>query len=152
MNSVSLWSRRDPLAEFDDGFAALVRRTFGPSRPTHRTLRPDRPTGFVPAAELGRDGADAVLSPELPGLDVAKDVTVEIANGRLVVAGAGYDAGVLTVRVSGAYVVPESSSQRIPVAVGPAAERPGSAAEQVESESQDPGTAEEQRGRRTSKR
>jgi HSP20 family protein len=98
--------------------------------------------GFTPAAEIVRDGDDAVVRVELPGIDVANDVTVEIADGRLVVRGerkdvrsseqggrslrevrygsfrrsfglpagvdadqvtAGYDAGVLSVRVPGVY-------------------------------------------------
>jgi HSP20 family protein len=127
MSNLTLWTRRDPFAEFD----TIVRRAFGPVS-----------TGFVPAAEIERDGDDAVVRLELPGLDVAKDVTVEVDRGRLVVRGerrdertekdngrirsevrygafrrsfglpkqvtadaisASYDAGVLTVRVTGAY-------------------------------------------------
>jgi HSP20 family protein len=132
MNTLSLWTgRRGPFAEFD----ALV-----------------RPTGFIPAAEITRDGDDAVVSVELPGLDVEKDVTVEVVRGQLVVRGerrdertkeqggcslrevrygsfrrsfglpahvtddaisASYDAGVLTVRVAGAYA--GTGARRIPV-------------------------------------
>jgi HSP20 family molecular chaperone IbpA len=127
MSSLTLWTRRDPFAEFD----ALVQRVLAP-----------RPTGFVPAAEVTRDGDDAVVRVELPGLDAEKDVTVEVDRGRLVVRGerrdersdkqdgrtwrevrygsfrrsfalpahvtaeavsASYDAGVLSVRVAGAY-------------------------------------------------
>ncbi len=130
VSTLTLWSRRDPFAEFD----ALVERVFAP-----------RSIGFVPAAEVTRDGDDAVVRLELPGLDPAKDVTVEVDRGRLVVHGerrdertdkqdrrslrevrevrygafrrsfalpghvtadaisASYDAGVLSVRVSGAY-------------------------------------------------
>jgi HSP20 family molecular chaperone IbpA len=130
MSNLTVWRSRDPFADFD----SLVRRTFGPV--THGSL------GFVPAAEVERDGDDAVVRLELPGLDVAKDVTVEVDRGRLVVRGerrdersdkaegrirsevrygsfrrvfglpkqvtaeaisASYDAGVLTVRVAGAY-------------------------------------------------
>jgi HSP20 family molecular chaperone IbpA len=145
--SLSLWTRRDPFAEFDDAFAGIVRRAFGP---TARTARTAPRAGFVPAADLGRDGEDAVLHLELPGLDVEKDVTVEIDRGRLVVKGerrdergdrtlrevrygafersfalpehigsdavsASYDAGVLSVRVAGAYASPEPTAQRIAV-------------------------------------
>ncbi len=152
MTSLSLWTRRDPFADFDDAFAGIVGRTFGPTART--AARP----GFVPAADLARDGEDAVLRLELPGLDVEKDVTVEIDRGRLVVKGerrdertendavggavrtlrevrygafersfglpehiganalsASYDAGVLTVRVAGAYASPEPTAQRIAV-------------------------------------
>jgi HSP20 family protein len=143
MSTLSLWTRRDPFAEFD----ALLRRAFGPIEP--------RPAGFTPAAEITRDGDDAVIHVELPGLDPAKDVTVEIEGGALVIRGerrdeftekrdgrglhevrygsflrtfdlpshvtadavsASYDAGVLTVRVVGAYT--GSQTRRIPIAGG----------------------------------
>lgn len=127
MSNLTLWRSRDPFAEFD----SIARRAFGPVS-----------NNFVPAAEIEHDGEDAVVRLELPGLDVAKDVTVEVDRGRLVVRGerrdersekangrirsevrygafrrefglpkqvsaeaisASYDAGVLTVRVTGAY-------------------------------------------------
>lgn len=142
MSNLTLWRGRDPFADFD----TIVRRTFGPV-----------PTTFVPAAEIEKDGDDAVVRLELPGLDVAKDVTVEVDRGRLVVRGerrdergekasgrirsevrygafqrvfglpkqvtaeavsASYDAGVLTVRVSGAYA--GSEPQKIAIE-GPSA-------------------------------
>ena len=100
------------------------------------------PRAFTPSAEVIKDGEDAVVRVELPGVDVEKDVNVEVANGRLVVHGerrdehsdnkdgrtlremrygsfrrsfalpshvaadalsASYDAGVLSIRVAGAY-------------------------------------------------
>jgi HSP20 family protein len=70
MSTLSLWARRDPFAEFDALFRAVR-----------------EPRGFVPAAEVERDGADAVVRLELPGLDAERDVTVEIDSGRLVVRG-----------------------------------------------------------------
>ena len=108
---------------------------------------------FTPAAEVLRDGADAIVRLELPGVDVEKDVNVEIENGQLVIHGerrdehseekdgrtlrevrygafrrsfnvpahassdgvsATYDAGVLTVRVPGAYSS-GSQAQRIAI-------------------------------------
>jgi HSP20 family protein len=75
MNTLVLRGRRDPFAEFD----ALFRTAFGPD--TARRAR------FVPAAEVGRDGDDAVVSLELPGLDAERDISVEVAGGRLVVSG-----------------------------------------------------------------
>jgi HSP20 family molecular chaperone IbpA len=42
---------------------------------------------FTPAADVRRDGDDAVVSLELAGVDVEKDVTVEVENGRLVIRG-----------------------------------------------------------------
>lgn len=128
--------QRDPFfAEFDD----LVRSAFGPSSGL------SRPAGFSPAAEMHRDGDDAVIRLELPGVST-DDVTVEVKGRHLVVSGsrrdereeqserrrfsefrygsftrafrlapsvtaeavsASYDAGMLTVRVAGAYAGPE---------------------------------------------
>ena len=144
MKTVSLWTRRDPFADFD----ALVRNAFGPTA---------RTTGFTPAAEVSRDGDDAVVRLELPGVDFTNDVTVEVDRGRLVVRGerrdersedkdgrtlrevrygsfhrsfalpthvtadavsASYDAGILSVRVTGAYA--GRQAQRIAVTAGAA--------------------------------
>jgi HSP20 family protein len=147
MSTLSLWARRDPFAEFD----ALVRNAFGPVA----TWPARRATGFTPAAEISRDGEDAVVRVELPGVDVTNDVTVEVDRGRLVIRGerrdertgerdgrslrevrygsfqrsfdlpahvtadaitASYDAGVLSVRVAGAYA--GSGARRIEIAGG----------------------------------
>lgn len=109
-------------------------------------------SGFTPAAEIIKDGDDAVVRLALPGVDVEVDVNVEVDKGRLVIHGerrdehadeqngrtlreirygtfrrsfqlpahvtgeavaAAYDAGVLTVRVTGAYA--GSQAQRIEV-------------------------------------
>ena len=151
MRNLTLWHRRDPFAEFD----ALVRAAFGPSAgwPAAREGR----VTFTPAAEIVRDGDDAVVRLELPGIDVTSDVTVELDAGSLVVRGerrderaedkdgrslrevrygsfrrafalpthvaadavtASYDAGVLTVRVAGAYA--GTQAHRIPVTTGTA--------------------------------
>ncbi|MGC0141710.1 Hsp20/alpha crystallin family protein [Pseudactinotalea sp. Z1732] len=129
MSTLSLWSRRNPAAEFD----ALVRNAFG----THALAT----TGYTPAAEVVREGEDALVRLELPGVNIDSDVTVEVTDGRLVIRGerhatkesaenatvreirygsfertfrlpgsvgadqisADYDAGILTVRVAGAY-------------------------------------------------
>jgi HSP20 family protein len=108
--------------------------------------------GFTPAAEIVKDGEDAVVRVELPGVDIAKDVNVEVDRGHLVIHGerrderseekdgrtlrevrygsfrrsfklpahvtseaisASYDAGVLTVRVTGAHK--GSEAQRIAI-------------------------------------
>lgn len=136
-------AHRDPFTEFD----ALVRQAFG------GTSAGPAATGFTPAAEIVRDGDDAVVRLEIPGVDVEKDVTVELTDGRLVIHGerrdehteqragstvrevrygsfrrsfglpktvtaddisAAYDAGILSVRVAGAYAGP--STTRIAVA------------------------------------
>lgn len=141
--SMTLMSRRDPFADFD----TIVRRAF-PARPgfTGRATATNAvaaTAGFTPAAEIVRDGDDALVKLELPGVDFASDISVELDGTTLTISGerrdertedgegrlfteirygsfrrsftlpeqvtadalsASYDAGVLTVRVSGAYV------------------------------------------------
>ncbi len=141
--------RRDPFADFDALFRGVL-------TPVNRSV------GFTPASEVSRDGEDAVVRVELPGLDAEHDITVEVDRGHLVVRGerrdersdqkngrmlrevrygafrrsfslpehvtgddvsASYDAGVLTVRVAGAYT--GTTPRRIPVngsSFGPADE------------------------------
>jgi HSP20 family protein len=133
MSNLTLWSR--PAWDVD----RWMREFFGPAAATD-WFKPV--TGFHPAVEIGKDGDDAVIRLELPGIDVDKDVNVELVDGRLVIHGerrdehaeekdrrtlrevrygsfrrsfqlpahvtsegisASYDAGVLTVRVAGAY-------------------------------------------------
>ena len=127
MSKVTLWAR--PTWEID------------------RWVKEGVFNGFTPAAEIVKDGEDAVVRLELPGVDVAKDVTVEVDRGQLVIHGerrderaeenagrtlrevrygsfrrsfklpahvtsdaisASYDAGVLTVRVTGAHAGAEA--------------------------------------------
>lgn len=76
MRTLSLL-RRDPFAEFD----ALVRSAFTPVNVVERPLK------YTPAAEIVKDGEDALVRVEVPGLDPEKDVTVEVDNGRLVISG-----------------------------------------------------------------
>lgn len=141
MSNVALWSR--PSWTFDQ----LVRDFLAPVSANEAFS-----SGFNPAAEIIKEGDDAVVRLELPGVDVEKDVKVELDGGRLVVSGerrdehaekadgrtlrevrygafqrsfaipshvnagavsAGYDAGVLTVRVKGAYA--GSTAQRIAI-------------------------------------
>jgi HSP20 family molecular chaperone IbpA len=79
MSNVTLWSR--PL----DADRRL-REFFGPA--TNDWFKPLTSTaGFSPAAEIVKDGDDAVVRLELPGMDVEKDVTVELDRGNLVVHG-----------------------------------------------------------------
>ncbi|HLS13361.1 MAG TPA: Hsp20/alpha crystallin family protein [Beutenbergiaceae bacterium] len=139
MSNLSIWTRRHPAAEFD----TLVRNAFGPNALSG---------GFNPAAETLRDGADAVIRLELPGVDIESDVQVEVTGGRLQIRGerrdqrtgeptgrdlseirygtfertfrlpasvsaadisADYHAGVLEVRIAGAYAGTEP--QRIAI-------------------------------------
>ncbi|HEX3223663.1 MAG TPA: Hsp20/alpha crystallin family protein [Nocardioides sp.] len=139
---------RDPFfAEFDH----LVRAAFGPTVSTGA-----HQAAFSPAAEAHRDGDDAVIRIELPGVDTS-DVSVEVKGRHLVVSGerrdsreeqgegrrfsefrygrftrsfrlapsvtaeavsASYDAGVLTVRVAGAYA--EAEGHKIEISAGSA--------------------------------
>jgi HSP20 family protein len=64
------------VRQLDADFDGIVRRTFGPGA-----------RGFVPAADVVRDGSDVVLTLELPGVDVDKDVDVEVQAGKLVISG-----------------------------------------------------------------
>jgi HSP20 family molecular chaperone IbpA len=112
--------------------------------------RPSR--AWNPAVEIVRDGSDALIRLEAPGLDPSADINIEVSQGRLVVSGekreqysdqrngagvrevrygsfrrsfglpngvesdsvsALYDAGVLSIRIAGAYSSPEIT--RIPV-------------------------------------
>lgn len=140
MSNLALWTR--PTWSTD----RWVRDFFGPAATS------DWIKDFNPAAEITRDGEDAVVRVELPGVDIDKDVNVEVERGRLVIHGerrderaeekdgrtlsevrygsfrrsfglpshvtgeaisASYDAGVLTVRVAGAYAGTEP--QRIAI-------------------------------------
>ncbi len=71
MKSLSVWTR-DPFSDFD----ALIRSAFGAPLTN----------SFVPAAESHREGEDAVVRLELPGMEL-DDVTVEVVRGRLVIRG-----------------------------------------------------------------
>jgi HSP20 family molecular chaperone IbpA len=144
MSNLTLWSR--PAWDVD----RWMRDFFGPA-PASDWLKPVA-DGFSPAADIAKDGEDAVVRLELPGVDVEKDVNVEVDHGRLVIHGerrdehaeekdgrtlrevrygsfrrsfrlpahitgeaisASYDAGVLTVRVTGAYA--GTAAQRIEI-------------------------------------
>lgn len=79
MSTITRFRGRDPFfAEFD----SLVRSTFtSPTAPTGDSL------AFTPTAETVREGDDVVVRLDLPGVDVAEDVSVEVTNHRLVIAG-----------------------------------------------------------------
>ena len=75
MSNVTLWGR--PTWNTD----RWVRDFFGPA------AADDWFKGLHPAAEVAKDGDDAVVRVELPGVDVANDVNVEVDRGRLVIHG-----------------------------------------------------------------
>ncbi len=76
MSNVTLWAR--PTLEID----RWVRDFFGPAA-ANDWFAGD----FTPAAEVVKDGDDAVVRLELAGVDVDKDVNVELDRGRLVIHG-----------------------------------------------------------------
>jgi HSP20 family protein len=145
MSNLTLWSR--PAWDVD----RWMREFFGPASDWYKPLI-NAASEFSPAAEIVKEGEDAVVQLELPGVDVEKDVNVELENGHLVIRGerrdehaeenggrtlrevrygsfrrsfrlpahitaeavaASYDAGVLTVRVAGAYA--GTQAQRIAI-------------------------------------
>jgi HSP20 family protein len=69
------WDPFTALARLDEEFDDLVRRSFGASS-----------YQYVPPVEMATDGADVVLTLELPGVDV-RDVDIEVVEGRLTVTG-----------------------------------------------------------------
>lgn len=76
----SVWDPFGSLVrQFDADFDSLVRRAFGTAGQGTRA--------FVPAADVVRDGTDVVVTLELPGIDVEKDVDVEVSDGRLLITG-----------------------------------------------------------------
>jgi HSP20 family protein len=75
MSNVTLWAR--PAWDID----RWVRDYFSPATAN------DWFKGFSPAAEIAKDGDDAVVRVELPGVDVEKDVNVEVDRGQLVIRG-----------------------------------------------------------------
>jgi HSP20 family protein len=75
MSNVTLWAR--PAWSAD----RWVRDFFGPA------AADDWFKGFRPAAEIARDGDDAVVRVELPGVNVDNDVNVEVDKGQLVIHG-----------------------------------------------------------------
>lgn len=138
----TLYVQRDPFRDLE----SLFRQAFAPG------TAEEMDTAFTPAAETHREGEDALIRLELPGVDVANDVSVEIAGRDLVISGerrderseetegrrvreirygsfrrvfalgrpvspdsvtASYDAGVLTVRIAGAYA--EVTGQKIAI-------------------------------------
>jgi HSP20 family protein len=81
------WDPFTTLARLDQDFDALVRRSWG-TAPAAGSRTPGRTTaGYVPAVEMRSDGADVVITLELPGVDVERDVDIEVAEGRLTISG-----------------------------------------------------------------
>jgi HSP20 family protein len=73
------WDPFTALARLDDEFDDLVRRTFGTAS-----------YQFVPPVEMATDGADVVITLEVPGVDT-DNVDIEVADGRLTISGERQD-------------------------------------------------------------
>lgn len=69
------WDPFTALSRIDDQFDDLVRRTFGSE--TYQ---------YVPPVEMATEGADVVITLEVPGVDVS-DIDIEVADGRLTISG-----------------------------------------------------------------
>jgi HSP20 family protein len=69
------WDPFTALARLDDEFDDLVRRTFGSAH-----------YQYVPPVEMATEGADVVITLELPGVDI-QDVDIEVAESRLSISG-----------------------------------------------------------------
>ena len=88
--ALTRWDPATTLARLDEEFDQLVRRAWGGAGTPSR----ERPTaGYVPAVEMRVDGADVVITLELPGVEVAKDVDIEVAEGRLSISGQRRERG-----------------------------------------------------------
>jgi HSP20 family protein len=87
--ALTRWDPFTTLARLDSDFDELVRRAWGGSA---RGAAGGRPTsGYVPAIEMVTHGGDVVVTLELPGVDVEKDVDIEVAEGRLTISGERHD-------------------------------------------------------------
>jgi HSP20 family protein len=80
--------RFDPftvLSRMDREFDELVRRGWaGRDKAPAGSMTM---AGFVPAVEIVRDGHDVVVRVELPGVDVERDLAIEVDKGKLVISG-----------------------------------------------------------------
>ena len=84
--ALTRWDPFTTLARLDQDFDELVRRTWGGSGTATRA-RTGATAGFVPAIEMRADGADVLITLELPGVDIDKDVDIEVGEGRLTISG-----------------------------------------------------------------
>jgi HSP20 family protein len=73
------WDPFTALSRMDDEFDNLVRRTFGSAS-----------YQYVPPVEMATDGADVVITLEVPGVDPS-EVDIEVAEGRLTISGERQD-------------------------------------------------------------
>jgi HSP20 family protein len=72
------WDPFTALSRLDTEFDELVRRTWGGGPEV---------AGYVPAVDMVRDGSDVLITLELPGVDIDKDVDIEVGPRRLSISG-----------------------------------------------------------------
>lgn len=72
------WDPFTALSRLDTEFDELVRRTWGGAPEV---------AGYVPAVDMVRDGSDVLITLELPGVDIDKDVDIEVGPRRLSISG-----------------------------------------------------------------
>jgi HSP20 family protein len=89
--ALNRWDPFTALARLDTDFDELVRRAWGTGGAKSASASP-RTAGYVPAIEMRAEGNDVVITVELPGVDVEKDVDIEVADGRLTISGERHDA------------------------------------------------------------
>lgn len=88
--ALTRWDPFTTLSRLDEDFDQLVRRAWaGPAREGGRSR--SATAGYVPAIDMRVDGSDVVITLELPGVDVAKDVDIEVSDGRLTISGERQD-------------------------------------------------------------
>ncbi|MGN6332290.1 MAG: Hsp20/alpha crystallin family protein [Motilibacteraceae bacterium] len=97
--AISRWDPFTALARLDTEFDDLVRRAWGATGAAGAMA--SRGEGFVPAIDMTTEGDDVVISVELPGVDVAKDVDLEVGDGRLVISGHREERSERTERIGG---------------------------------------------------
>lgn len=88
--ALTRWDPFTALARLDEDFDQLVRRAWG--TPTREGSPRTSTLGYVPAVDMEADGADVLITLELPGVDVANDVDIEVAEGRLTISGQRRDS------------------------------------------------------------
>jgi HSP20 family protein len=80
--ALTMWDPFSALARLDADFDQLVRRTWGSGSGS----RARQTAGYVPAVEMAADGADVLITLELPGVRL-DDMDIEVAEGRLTISG-----------------------------------------------------------------
>lgn len=75
------WDPFTVLAQLDEDFDDLVRRTWGGTSTGRLAF------GYVPPVDMYVDGKDVVIRLEVPGIDPDKDVDIQVEAHRLTISG-----------------------------------------------------------------